>query len=496
MRGLFEVVKGKTGKQLGGSELYHQWRASGGAHAALVSIDRNYLQASVRDITRTGAKDKVIDLVTHPIDALRALSETTEEATRMGEFVAARKGKGKFTLDELIDATLDSRDVTLDFSRAGTLGKQVNRVTAFWNAQVQGMDKMVREFAKHPGKTTAKATAYITTPTVLLYMLNRNNPRYQERPEWEKDMFWFIPTTKDGPLVRIPRPFELGLIFGALPERMLRWIDSKDPHAFDGFARDMKDSMLPGVLPTALVPLIQIWANRSFSGSPIIPRREQDQPKELQFGAETSSAAIELGRRMKQSPRIIDYIIRGYTGGLGKYGMEAAGTALEATGLSNKAPGVAKTALEKTPGIKGLIANEFTSSVYINRLYDERDKLQEQEALAEAGRGKRLTTEQEGRLKALDDTARTLADLRKTEREVQAAADDEALDKALAGTGITTKATDISGRKREALLALKDEAGRVAKDPKRKIRGGFKLDSGFGKSSFGGSSDDLSKGGF
>ena len=110
-------------------ELYWQWYQSGGAHGAFVSVDRDYLQKDVRKLLRRGLKEKLADTLTHPIEILRMLSEYTEEATRVMEFGKGLKKEGP---ERAKIAGVASRDISLDFSRAGYTGKAMNRWIAFF----------------------------------------------------------------------------------------------------------------------------------------------------------------------------------------------------------------------------------------------------------------------------------------------------------------------------------------------------------------------------
>lgn len=446
---------------LGRSDLYHQWKASGGAHASLQSFDRNYLQSSIREMTRQTPKEKVIDFVTHPIEALRKFGEFTEETTRVAEFGKGTKWGKELDIDAIMEAAISSRDVTIDFSRAGSIGKKVNRFTAFFNATVGGMDKMARTFKDHPGRSTARAVSYITAPTIALYLLNRNDKRYQERPEWEKDAFWFIPTPGDGPLIRIPKPFELGIVFGALPERILRYIDKTDPKAFDKFRDSVIDSANPGMIPTILIPWMQVISNKSFSGTPIVPEREKRLPKPLQYGPNTSGTAKFAGEKLDKSPRQIDTLIQGYAGGLGRYGAQGLGTLLEAFGLVDTPP-KAEKALSERPVIRGLLANEWTSPVQVNRMYEELWKLEEKAKRFEGGIGKDLTGPEKERLAVLKGKAKVLSGQRKVARAIEKAETLKDLRELLTAEQIPLTEGNFGRQKRDALMYLKRQERSIA----------------------------------
>jgi len=405
LRGLFSAIRK--------DDLYWKWQASGGAHGALVSLDRDYLQGSLRDLLKRSMADKTLNIVTRPIDTLRALSEFTEQATRLGEFRQGLKHEG-LTGAGIKKAALASRDVSLDFARVGTATRDVNRIVAFFNAQVQGMDKMARVWRENPGRSTLRAMTSITLPSVILYSVNRNDPRYQELPQWQKDMFWIIPTAER--LYRIPKPFELGMLFGSVPERVLQWIDTEDPRALDGLTSRLLAGLTPTVLPTALVPVIESYANVSlFTGSPIVPHREQDLLARYQYGPETPHIAKKIGQALDVSPRHVQNVVRGYTGGLGRYAMDAADWGLEAVGAVDPVPSPAKDEAHR-PLIRAFVAPTFgPGAASIERLYSDMDGLSRRKAS-----GHILTPAENTQLSHMESAAQKLTWYREQLRRIQA----------------------------------------------------------------------------
>ena len=96
-----------------------------------------------------------------------------------------------------------------------------------------------------------------------MWFKNRDDERYKALPEWQKNFFWIIPI-ENGPIVRIPKPFELGVIFGSLPERILDYIYENDPDALRSIGDAMKDGAMPGLIPTFGLPALEWWTNYSF----------------------------------------------------------------------------------------------------------------------------------------------------------------------------------------------------------------------------------------
>lgn len=356
-------------------DLYWEYMKSGAAHAAMVSLDRDYLGGQLRDIM--SRESKVTKLIKNPIEVLRAMSEATEMATRLAEFDNARKGytgvsnrlfgKDRKPLTAR-EAALESRDITLDFSRRGSHTKKANQVIAFFNATIQGADKMARAFKEDPRGMTVKTMLYITLPSVLLWYMNKDDERYQELPQWEKDTFWIIPGKEN--MYRVPKPFEAGVLFGTSFERMLQYFDdaknNRKSVGFKGFGDRVIDSLAPSFMPTAMIPVVEAMTNYSlFRQRNIIPQSQENLPAHLQYGANTSEVAKFVGDKINVSPYIVDNTIRGYGGGLAGLGLSGidAATGAKENNASKK--------WYEAPGLRGFTAAPYQSSNSVQRVYDD-----------------------------------------------------------------------------------------------------------------------------
>ncbi len=407
-KGIFNTV-GKT-------DLYGRWLAGGGAHSMLVSLDRVTSQATLAKVL--GAKD-IKGMVKNPLEALRMLSEFGEKGTRVGAFGrAAKKGVSD------LEAAFESRDITLDFARRGSQTRAVNMLVAFWNAQVQGLNKLVRAFRERPMQTTFKAASGITLPSVLLYLNNRNDPRYQELSQWQKDLFWILPIGDKGPIIRIPKPFEVGIIFGTVPEHILTWLDKNDPEALTSAAKTLMEASAPGYIPTGLQPIIENVANYSFFRQrPIVSEGKQALPKELQAERYTSETAKEVGKLIKQSPAKIENLFVSYTGGLGKYALDASDKLLKTLGVVSPPSEPAKTLADR-PFLRAFVAREpiGSGSESVNKFYKIYDEANATKAavkgLAEEGKETEAVNYLRSHpagfyTKGLNKVAQTFSDLRK-----------------------------------------------------------------------------------
>lgn len=356
-------------------ELYWDYMKSGAAHAAMVSLDRDYLGGQLRDIMSRDSK--ATKLIKNPLELLRAMSEATEMATRLAEYDNARKGytglvnrlfgKDRKPLTAR-EAALESRDITLDFSRRGTHTKRLNQITAFFNATLQGADKMARAFKEDPRGMTVKTMLYITLPSVLLWYMNKDDERYQELPQWEKDTFWIIPGKEN--MYRIPKPFEAGVLFGTSFERMLQYFDdaknNRKSVGFKGYGERVMDSLAPGLIPTGAIPVLEYMTNHSFFRQrSIIPQSQENLPARLQYGANTSEVAKFVGDKINVSPYMVDNTIRGLGGGLAGLGLSG----IDA--ISGAKENNASKKWYETPGLRGFTAAPYQSSNSVQRVYDD-----------------------------------------------------------------------------------------------------------------------------
>ncbi|MDO9463822.1 MAG: LPD38 domain-containing protein [bacterium] len=360
-RGFFELMKK--------GDLYQEFKAGGGEQAYFTSMDRTTLNMTTKDIVgfRKGLKTY------NPIEYLRIASEAMEKATRLGLYKRAR-AKGA-TVPE---ATAAARESTLDFRRIGE-ERRINQIIAFWNANVQGIDIMRRKIHKYPGRTLLRLTMGITLPSIALWLYNNSDDdrkeRYNALPGWRKNFFWNI-IIEDMPVISLPKPFELGLIFGSLPERILDYIALNDPKELKTIAQSIKDGTMPGLIPTAALPILENMTNWSFfMERPIESETIKRLPPGQRAHQYTSIALKKFGKAMDISPIKMENWVRGWTGGLGKFGLDI----IDPLFKTDEIPEVTKHWYEVTPGLKGFIGKEFVGGKDITNFYDNLEKITQAE---------------------------------------------------------------------------------------------------------------------
>ena len=249
-------------------------------------------------------------IINHPTKPFFMTSEFVESATRMGEYLKARE-KG-LSIEEAARA---ARELTLDFSRSGVSGEKYNQVVPFFNACLQGGDKLRRLFKEDFLGTLWNVTKYIILPSFVLWILNHDEDWYKEIDPSIKNTNWILPGG-----IRIPKPQEAGVIFGSGIEAMLDIASGKDKDAMDNWSKEVLINMAPNIFPTVLLPIIEWQVNYSFFRSQnIANRRLQQLPDELQYTNSTSEVSKAIGKATGLSPVKIDNTIRGYTGTMGMF---------------------------------------------------------------------------------------------------------------------------------------------------------------------------------
>ena len=163
-------------------------------------------------------------------------------------------------------------------------------------------------------------------PTLYLYFKNKDDERYLEMPDWVRDLSWVI-FTGDGEddYVLIPKPYEVGMMFATIPERMMEYLYTNDEQELaDAIGWVMVEAFNLNMIPQAFTPLYEQAVNRNFTGSPIVPEYLQTVEPSEQYRAYTSDAMVALGRRLGISPLRAEHLVRGYLGTLGTWGLGAA----------------------------------------------------------------------------------------------------------------------------------------------------------------------------
>ncbi|HDL7376917.1 TPA: hypothetical protein PXN31_004193 [Yersinia enterocolitica] len=262
---------------------------------------------------------EVMGKVEQGLHKYKNLSEAAENANRLATYEAAIKsGKSK------AQAAFESRDL-MDFSMMGASNIMINLsdMLPFFNARMQGLSKLGRGIKENPGEVL-KRGGMITAASLALMALNWDDKRYEELQDWDKDTYWHA--WIGGQHIRFPKPFEIGLMFGTLPERFVRALGGKDSAAKFGklVAHNFMETMAFNPIPQVAMPIAEAYVNYDFfKGGPIENMADSNLMAGARYNDQTSLLMREVGEATNMSPKMLDHIVMGYTGSLGGYVMGA-----------------------------------------------------------------------------------------------------------------------------------------------------------------------------
>jgi hypothetical protein len=266
---------------------------------------------------------KVAGMLGKGWQAYRTLGDKVENANRLSTYKAALAA-GKSPRQ----AAYEAKDL-MDYSLRGNFAaaQWFTDVVPFLNARMQGLYKLGRAVKGDKtliAKEVAMKGGYIALFSLLLAGLNDDDERYQALMDWDKDMHWHIFLGDQH--FRIPKPFELGLVFGTVPERLLHTLTGTQ----DG--GDLAKAVSQGVfqtlafnpVPQFYQPIRELQANRNFfRDSPIEDMSDEGKLPEARFDERTSALGRVLGQvtgpTLGLSPKQLDHLVQGYTGTLGGY---------------------------------------------------------------------------------------------------------------------------------------------------------------------------------
>ena len=356
-------------------ELFYEWLSSGAAQASAISLDRDYTQATLNQMSKTW-KERLLSKEFLPaiLEGMQMVGEYSEYGTRIAAYervkktLAGENGPHPAAYD-LVSAAFESRDL-MDFARGGRGSRYLNNVVVFANASIQGFDKFFRtfDFRKPYRKESMKALARLflcgMLPALLLAGIHSGDDWWEELPDWQKETNWILGKVGNT-IIRIPKGQDIGLrFFSNLIEKAM----DRSKHKAGDYFKPVWDS-LPDMIPTALLPIIEATANHSyFTGAPVVPKYQEKLPAYLQFGNETSSFAKFVGKVIGVSPRKVEHVLFGYTGNMGKGLLGVYDTIVGNQSLN--------TNLNEAPVISGFTAIPYKQSKTVNDFYDKFDEQQ------------------------------------------------------------------------------------------------------------------------
>ena len=282
--------------------------------------------------------------------ALEKGTEASDAATRMAVYkdTLARTGNEAEALARALEV--------MNFNRKGSSAvvRVLTAAIPFLNARMQGLDVFYRAAFGRMGNQDAaqiKRSFFIRGATlaslsVMYWALTHDDDDYKKQEQETKDNNWLIPSMK----IKIPIPFEVGILFKVIPERLAAYAFGNDTGK--DLSRSMGRALTStfGIAPPQVVlPYLEAKTNYSFyTGRPIVGQGLEGVAPEYQVGPGTSPIFQKLGKELGASPMMLEHMFKGYTGSMGMYLVDL----MDAIGDVNSNSPKASKRFEQMPVIK------------------------------------------------------------------------------------------------------------------------------------------------
>lgn len=409
----------------------------------------------------------VLDTPAKLWEAYRHVGEAIENANREAIYEAAIKSGKSPT-----EAAYEAKDL-MDFSLRGSSPayQLLADVLPFFNARVQGLYRLGRADPKR----LAVYGLLLTAASVALALANGDADWYDELPDWDKDTYWHFKIA--GKHFRVPKPFELGVAFATIPERIMRYIKKQDAGSktLGRLWANVRDQLAMDPVPQAIRPALNAWANKdTFRDQPIEGQADQGKLPSMRYSSQTSSAAkaavgaaAPAADAIGLSPKKLEYLIGGYLGTAGLYALGLMDLAVDK--IQGKPPGPTKRP-DDIPLVRTFYrADPARATVYESDLYKMREEVEQVFKSIHALRGPNSTDADEAKAQSMEDENADKLGMRKTilnaTKHLQSANKDR--DAIMADTIMTPD------EKRKALDDLQREKNQIAKEAVKDVQAAF-----------------------
>lgn len=239
----------------------------------------------------------------------------------------------------------------INFSRRGNspFFKVYTAAVPFLNARIQGLDVLYRSASGQYASDRLTLTpaqiqqnmllrlGSLGMITALYYAMVSDTEEYKNARREVRDDNWIIPVADDF-AIKIPIPFEVGVIAKVFPERLMDGLmgESTARDVVESMNRQLATSLAFPALPIggqfepsmgiqAIAPLVDAIMNHdSYTKKAIVPYyMEEGLEAGYQSQYSTNEMARLIGEFFNISPMKVQYVMQGYGGSMGSYALSA-----------------------------------------------------------------------------------------------------------------------------------------------------------------------------
>lgn len=260
---------------------------------------------------------------------VEALNMAMEQAPRLAEFMGVVE-KGGTSTENLADALYAAADVTVNFGRAGTLGKVLNAsYVPFLNPGIQGFDKMIRRVTETKGgrewaKLIVRAVTLGIAPALLNSLLYHDDEEWDDLRDSDKDTNYLF-KLGNGTWLKIPKGRELSLL-GIMADRIGDAVHGKDVDLI-ATINTMGNQVAPANPLTSNIASALFEAQlfdpsspgRTWYGGDIENQRLQSYAPGQRYDSSTDIFSKAVGGALGISPKKLNYVLDQYSGVVGDF---------------------------------------------------------------------------------------------------------------------------------------------------------------------------------
>lgn len=295
---------------------WKQYKALGGSFSSVFDYQTGTVQEPSGKVAKLAARMEVLNMA-------------MEQAPRLAEFMSVVKA-GDGSMENLMDAMHAAADVTVNFGRAGTLGKVLNaNFVPFLNPGIQGFDKMIRRVtetkgAKQWSSLVVRAAALGIAPTLLNALLYDDDDEWEDLKDSDKDTNYLF-KIKDGLWLKIPKGRELSIL-GMTADRIQDIVNGKDVDWGDFIttvgnqvapSNPLRSNILAAWFDTDLFDPSS--PGRTWYGGNIENQRLQNYAPGERYDSSTDVFSKWVGKQLGLSPKKINYLLDQYSGVVGDF---------------------------------------------------------------------------------------------------------------------------------------------------------------------------------
>ncbi|MGH6792059.1 MAG: LPD38 domain-containing protein [Methyloceanibacter sp.] len=291
IRGILSALRGEGASEY--APWFEEYRLAGGKVSYIELNDIERIKSRINKAVKSGDARRALR---YSAELVEDLNSAVENGVRLSAYVALRKaGIAKER------AAFVARELTVNFNRKGEWGPGLNAAYLFFNASAQGSMRIAQ--ALYRSKAARYTVGALFFTGMALDMLNYlvagddddGNNEYDKIPPWvrERNMIIMNPVGKGYIMIPLPYGYNVPYLTGQQLMSTLRGatkpldaaytVGSAAVESFNPIGAASSFAQL--VSPTILDPFVQTVENQTWFGTPIYPKKwNENQPdSELYF---------------------------------------------------------------------------------------------------------------------------------------------------------------------------------------------------------------------